>query len=959
MSLVPEIVVRMRQRRRAQREKNIRARFRSLSITLAALFSLGIAFGAISLALLYNRLTYDLPPTENLPILLHPTDGLLNQPSQILDRSGEHTLASLENPAAVNRRYLPLEKLPRHVQDAMVAAADPTFWEHPGYTSWDWRKTDTIAQKLVLDLLLWEEPPGARRGLRSRLLAAQIVRRYGREQVLEWYLNSAAYGHLAYGVDAAAWVYLGKSATGLTLAEAALLAAISQTPDLNPIDTPELALERRQSVLQTMLELGMISENQAQQALDEPLPPPPDSPPEESPFAAFVNLVLDELALQIPRQRLERGGFRILTTLDFDLQRQVDCAVRTQLQRLPGQKEAQPPETRDCETARLLPTLSLDPDAYPPGLAAEVVVIDPRSGQILALTGTRDDQTALPRVGGHAPGSLLAPYVYLAGFTRGFSPASLVWDIPANLPPGLDRNPNIDGEFHGPMRMRIALANDYLVPTLNLLNQFGAETVWKTTSQLGLTIETPAGKAAQRLLLEGGEVTLLEMAYAYGIFSNQGIQIGYAQPAAGNNNGNAPPLRPASILRLEDRNGQRWFDPGDPQGRPVIAPQLAYLITHILSDEPARWPSLGHPNPLEVGRPAAVKIGRTLDSQNAWTIGFTPNLIVGVWAGYDQQTPSAAVSPLFAASIWNAVLKYASQNLPAENWPTPPGISTLDVCDPSGLLPTIECPTVVKEVFAPGSEPTHLDTLYRKFQINRETGLLATVFTPPNLIEERVYMVPPPEAAEWAAQAGLPVPPEAYDLVSAPPAPLPGVQLNAPQMFAYISGEVPILGSAAGPGFVSYQVQIGPGLNPQQWIQIEQSTVPLENGQLAVWNTEGLSGLYAIRLLVLREDQQLDTAIIQVTVDNQPPQIDILYPAQDQQFTYPLDENVTIQVNANDDLALNTVEIYINNQLAAAFTQPPFAFSWQTVPGEHTLRVIASDLAGNSSETTLTFEVTR
>ena len=194
----------------------------------------------------------------------------------------------------------------------------------------------------------------------------------------------------------------------------------------------------------------------------------------------------------------------------------------------------------------------------------------------------------------------------------------------------------------------------------------------------------------------------------------------------------------------------------------MITQQLAYLITNILSDEAARWPSLGHPNPLEIGRPVAAKVGGTVDQMDTWTIGYTPQTVVGVWAGNgnSDSLEDGVVPSKVSAALWHAITQFATQDMPPSSWEIPPGINFVDVCDPSGQLPTRHCPIVVSEVFLNGNEPTQFDSLYQSFQINRETELLATVFTPPELIDERVYMLIPPAASGWAATAGISLPPE-------------------------------------------------------------------------------------------------------------------------------------------------------------------------------------------------------
>jgi len=210
-------------------------------------------------------------------------------------------------------------------------------------------------------------------------------------------------------------------------------------------------------------------------------------------------------------------------------------------------------------------------------------------------------------------------------------------------------------------------------------------------------------------------------------------------------------------------------------------------------------------------------------------------------------------------------MQIASQNLSAEDWSLPEGVSVINVCDPSGMLPTSECPNVVNEVFLQGNEPVQADNMYRKYAINRETGLLATVFTLPQLIEERVYLVVPSDARSWAESAGVAIPPSAYDVIQAPPT-NPDVNITFPELFAEVGGVVQVNGTAAGADFASYRVLIGQGLNPQEWIQIGEGNVPVTNGLLAEWNTEGLSGLYAVQLQVVRTDQRVDSAVVQVTV---------------------------------------------------------------------------------------------
>jgi membrane carboxypeptidase/penicillin-binding protein PbpC len=349
------------------------------------------------------------------------------------------------------------------------------------------------------------------------------------------------------------------------------------------------------------------------------------------------------------------------------------------------------------------------------------------------------------------------------------------------------------------------------------------------------------------------QLSLLNAAGAYGVFAQQGVYYGQELDEK---------FEPVSLLRVEGDDGSIWLDWTTPQAKPVVTPGLAYLVNHALSDETARWPSLGQPNVTEIARPAGVKLGQTEDALDTWAIGYSPARVVAVWTGTHEKSD---LSPRIPAVLWNALMQIASQDLPPEGWTVPADVSVINVCDPSGMLPTANCPNLVSEVFLNGNEPVQADTMYRKFSINRETGLLATVFTLPQLIEERVYLVVPSDARSWAEGAGLEIPPTNYDVIQSPRMD-ENVNITSPDLFSEVSGSVAIKGTAAGADFVSYRVLVGQGLNPQEWIQVAEGNGPIANDLLATWDTSGLSGLYAVQLQVVRTDQKVDTAIIQVTV---------------------------------------------------------------------------------------------
>jgi membrane peptidoglycan carboxypeptidase len=831
-------ILRARRERRLTGQNKKSARTRGALLTVGMLLSLVLAVLIMAAALAYADMTRDLPSVTLLPLLLNPPDGLLLQPTRVYDRSGKQLLYSF-SPTDTPRRYIPInEQSPQHIPanliNSIIVVEDPQFWSHAGYTLKGYDHPDqhpTIAQMLVSDLLLYNEPASLRRAIRERILAAQITAEFGRTQIMEWYLNSTHFGHYAYGAEAAAQLYFGKSAAQLTLAESAMLAAASETPALNPLDAPSVAVQRGRKVIHILNGLKIVNDEDAARALAETpvIQPAPAALPQ--PAAAFTSIVIAQLESQFTRERIERGGLTIITTLDFDLQKQASCTTQVYAARLAGLTE---PDIKDCEAANLLP--SLPPGVTYPDSSASALILDPQTGQVLSVVGETFQGMETPLLGAHRPGSSTDAFVYLTGFTRGLSPASLTWDIP-----GESSVQNFDGKYHGPLRLRVALANDYQVPVEMLKAQMGIENVTNIASSFGIDLNA--------------KVSMLELAGAYGVFGTQGLYFG--QTVDGK-------FTPVTVLRVENADHSVLLDWSTSQAQSVVTPALAYLMTNVLSDETARGPAFGQSNALEIGRPAAVKVGQTADGLDTWVVGYTPSYVVATWT--DARGEGVSLSPRFPAVLWNALMQFASRDAPADGWTAPQGITSLTVCDPSGMLPTRECPNLVTEYFLNGNEPIQADNLYREFAVNRETGLLATVFTPPELIESRVYLLIPENARDWARSAGLEIPPSTYDAIQAPPV-NPKVNITAPELFSDVSDVVKIVGTASGENFAYYRVQVGKGLNPQEWIQLGSDVLtPVESGVLAEWDTKGLSGLYAVKLLVVRKDQRVDTAVIQVTI---------------------------------------------------------------------------------------------
>ena len=944
-------------RRRSRREKThnyLRHLFQRFAAGCATFFSILAALFFLATGIFYAGIANDLPGIETLPILLNPENGLLLQPTQIYDRSGEHVLLSLQH-SGIPRRYLEIqpglkEFLSPQLIQTTIALMEPDFWKSPGFS---WTRIfdahpQTIAESLVSTLLLDHEPAGLRRNLKMRLLAAQITAEYGRAQVLEWYLNSIYFGNLAYGADTAATLYLGKPASNLTFQEAALLAAIAEAPSLNPFDAPTAARERAANALETLFARGLISADDYASALEKPLvfmarPEPPNQV-----ARAFTQTVVRELEDQLGRHTVERGGLKIITTLDYELQIQMNCALQTQLARITSNQE---PVYKQCDAGRLLPALPPNWEPYPDNTTASSVLMDNTSGQILAMAGDTNLLTGeMDYLSKHQPGSLLAPFVALAGFARGMNPADLVWDIPGNLPEQFSNYFDASTTYHGPQHLRNAISNDYLSPLTELLIQIGPQNVWRISESVGLQSLSDSIEPDQ-LLFKGGETDVLSIAQAFSAFAKLGTQSGY--PAE---NGNA--LAPILIQSVTPGDGQTLFSIGQTENRSAINTQLAYLVHHILADETARWPSLGYPNHFEIGRPAGAKVGRIADGNEVWAVGYTRQLLNVTWIGTPSDSQkSSPLDPRTATGLWHAIIQYSSRDMEVENWPVPSGITFLEVCSPSGKIPTMDCPLTVQEVFLNGNEPTEYDDLYRTFQINRETGRLATVFTPPELIQEETYMIIPPLAAGWAQAANIPVPPADYDVIQ-DTAPNPDVQITSPELFAYVGGDVTIRGTAAGAEFKSYHLQVGKGLNPQAWQQIgETNSQAVNNGLLGNWETQE-DGLYALRLVVTRHNLEVENHTIQVTVDNTPPEAVVRYPSADQQFEKSAEQQIIFQGQVEDTIGIEQVEWYIDQVLAGTFTQPPYSFSWAPVPGVHQVMLKVTDLAGNeSSSTSVQFEV--
>jgi membrane peptidoglycan carboxypeptidase len=992
-------VIRWRQAHRAAARRGAQRATRNLAgatLTAAIGVLLGVAAVAGALAGVYAYYTRDLPSAESLQAAFNPISSEFFQTTQIYDRTDQHLLYEVIDPRGGDRQYLHYNQIPIAVISATVALEDKTFFTNPGYDVVGIARAlisnlrgdpiqggSSITQQLVKNTLIPIEQRSEKsysRKMREILLAAEITRRYSKEQILEWYLNTNFYGNLAYGIDAASLVYFGQHATGVSLGESALLAAIPQSPGLNPASEPQAAFNRQAIVINTMLSEGFITPQQAIAAQTEPITIQPPARRFDIQAPHFSVYVRQELVQMFGEDLVNRGGLHVVTSLDLDLQHQAECAARTQIARLSGgdPKLVVPAEgnsgnssTTPCLSAGFLPPVGQSDVGVDHHITnAALVAIRPTTGEILAMVGSLDYWNAgisgsfnIAADGLRQPGSSFKPYTYLEAFRSGaFTPATMLLDIPStfvqsNGQPYVPEN--YDRRFHGPVSLREALARSYNIPAVQTINQVGVDNVIRLAHRMGIN-SLDTGQFGLALTLGGGEVTLLDHTYAFSVLANMGVMAGQLVPIELQRPGYRV-LDPVAILRVTDRNGNVLYQLDAPHTQSVLSPELAYLMNNVLADNEARVAAFGRGNPLELpDRPAGAKTGTTNDFRDNWTLGYVPGLAVGVWAGNADNSAMQSVTGLTgAAPIWHAVMSYAVQTLqlPPVGWTAPANIASAKVCVPSGLLPTAYCQQTRTEVFAQGTEPTAPDNVWLPVAINRDTGKRATACTPPDQVEQHFYEILPPEAADWVRSAGLPQPPTEYDAFAGDCLQTGDATIALPQPFSYVHGMVDISGTAKGDNFAFFRVQAGAGLFPQTWTQIQGDRGDqIDKGLLQTWDTTGLDGLYSVQLVVVKNDPNggpfiFETSTIQVTVDNQPPTVKLLTPQPGAEFSLAHDDSVVIQPQVQDNLSLARVVFYVDGLAVTTLTVPPYSTRWKiNSPGQHTIQVRAYDAAGNFSD---------
>jgi membrane peptidoglycan carboxypeptidase len=944
------------QHRQYKQKKQSNKRKHVLWVVLACL-SLFIASFVLIGGYQLSAVLKDSPDLSVIPALFDQTSGAFYHPTRLYDRTNTVLLYEHSH-ANAKRVYLSVDlgspnSVSPYLIQTIITLNEPDFWDSDQLKFENLLSSDaqTLAERLVDRFVLGDDVQGKQRAILLRSLGQELNHTYGKAQVLEWYLNSAYFGQKAYGAESASQLYFHKSAANLSFAEAVLLAAVEQAPALNPIDSPAASQTLYQESLIVMRERGAISAEELTAAYNAvPNLPQPKVEANQA-YQAFSAHVMQQLTGRFGTWKAAFGGLTVQTTLDLDLQAQAQCVSNLQIQRLQNTAENDiAADVQSCPAAYYLPSLPAFQEPFTQPLNSSVLIMDVKTGEILAYIGDTRDGIESPLETRHQAGSLLSPILSTAAISRGFSPSSMVWDVAPEKDSLWAAYAKTQSEYHGPQRLRYAVANDYMFPIMDLFDSIGSDAVWNTAATLGLDNAVLSSSDAD-ILLKGNSASLLEISRAYQVFAGLGSQVGVEDTQSNR-------LDAVFTLNISKTDGSTLGVPPS-EKRSVLSSGLAYLVHNILQDETARRTSLGYPNLSEIGRPTGVKIGRTVNQDESWTVGYTPQRLVTVWLGEDQSEEFQPITWELSTGIWSALMKYAGKNISAEQWQTPSEVTSLEVCDPSGKLPTVDCPSMVTEYFISGNEPITYDDLYRSVQINKETGLLATVYTPLELVEEKTFMIIPDFAANWAKAENIEQPPEMYDTLIASYG-SDNARIGDPQAYQVVHNTVEISGTAAGEDFQFYRLQVGEGLNPRTWLQIsEEMSEPVEDGLLGTWSTDE-DGLYAIRLSVVQEDQSLETHIVQVTVDNSEPLVQILYPSDEITLTYNEEKSTYFQAEVSDNVGIAKASWYLDGQLIADSTEAPYGILWQAKPGKHTLVVKVYDLADNLGVSSpVTFEVVR
>lgn len=585
---------------------------------------------------------YQLPTPKSLESQPSPLT------SEVYDRNGKLLYRFYEGR---NRSLINLEHLPKHVIYATIAAEDKNFYKHFGFdplaiaraayhniTQGSQEGASTITQQLIKNSLLTAEKTYTRK-IKELILAFWAERIYSKDEILQMYFNQTPYGGTAWGIEAASQTFFGKPASDLNLAEAAFLAGLPASPsEFAPFGpNPGLGKQRQKWVLDRMVDLGFIGKDESSQALSATLDLKPQSNNILAPH--FVFYVRKFLSEQLGARVVSQGGLKITTTLDYDIQKEAEKIVKEEIENLAS--------------------LSVGNGA--------AMITDAKTGQILSMVGSRDYH--YPNFGNfnatlafRQPGSSIKVITYATAFQQGFTPANTILDTSVTFKDnwGSSYTPkNYDNTFHGPVSIRTALGSSYNIPAVKMLATAGLDKMIQTAKDLGITTFNDPQRYGLSLTLGGGEVKLIDMMAVYGSFSQGGLL-----------------KRPTPILQVADSQGN-ILDQYDERKVSAIKEEVAYLITNILSDNQARTPAFGPNSLLNIGGQVAVKTGTSDNKRDNWTFGYTPEFVVGVWVGNNdnsQMHPSLTSGVTGAAPIWNKITNFMLEKIPPTAFVRPKGI---------------------------------------------------------------------------------------------------------------------------------------------------------------------------------------------------------------------------------------------------------------------------------------------
>jgi len=644
------------------------------------------------------------------------------QSTKIYDRDEKTLLYEIHGEE--KRTIIPFSEIPQIVKNATVVAEDAEFYNHSGVNIRGILRAiladikggtlaeggSSITQQLIKNAYLSSERTFSRK-IKELILSIALERRYSKDEILNFYLNQIPYGSNSYGIEAASQTYFNKPAKELTLAEVAYLVAMPKAPSYySPYgDHGEELKARANHILDRMYDLKYVSDDEYKNAKKTTV----NFVDQKTSIIAphFVFFIRDYLNEKYGETFVEKGGLKVTTTLNLDLQKIAEVVVED------GAKRN---EIYNAKNAAL-------------------VAIDPKTGQILAMIGSKN-YWGTPEPKGcepgkscqfepnvnvatrlRQPGSSFKPFVYATAINNGYTPDTIIWDVPTEFnplcswdgiaEPGIDQETcykpkNYDGRFRGSVTLKQALANSLNVPSVKVLYLAGINDSINTAENLGITTLKDRSRYGLSLVLGAAEVKLLDMVSAYGVFGQEGVK-----------------NEPTGILKIEDGSG-RVLEEYKDQGQKVLSEQTAREINNILSDNNARAPMFGLYSPLSLGdRPVAAKTGTTQDpndetkAKDAWIIGYTPSLSAGVWTGNNDNTPieKGGAGVAAAGPIWHDFMVKALKDAPIENFTNPDPIIT---------------------------DKPILNGQYQisvKLKINKNNGLLATDKTPQNLIEERSF----------------------------------------------------------------------------------------------------------------------------------------------------------------------------------------------------------------------------